>query len=105
MMGTMAHLTPLARGSRDPKEFVKFLLTRGGVPKDPDHRRHTQAEEGRMTPRCPFAYDQACCMHPPFAECYAFQASSIASNLDPKLMPKEQDQITIRKVFTLILFG
>ena len=31
----MAHLTPLARGSRDPKAFVKFLLTRGGVPKGP----------------------------------------------------------------------
>ena len=49
----MAHLTPLARGSRDPKEFVKFLLTRGGVPKDPDHRHNAQAEEGRMTPTLP----------------------------------------------------
>ena len=45
----MTHLTPLARGSRYPKEFTKCLLTRGGVPKDPDHRRHAQAEEGRMT--------------------------------------------------------
>ena len=46
----MAHLTPLAKGSRYPKEFKKCLLTRGGAPKDPDHRRHAQAEEGRMTP-------------------------------------------------------
>ena len=32
-------------------------------------------------------------MHPPFAECYAIQAFHIASNLDPKLVPEEQDQI------------
>ena len=46
----MTPLTLLARGSRDPKKFSTFLLTQGGVPKDPDHRRHEQAEEGRMTP-------------------------------------------------------
>ena len=29
------------------------LLTGGGVPKDPYHRRHERAEEGRMTPTLP----------------------------------------------------
>ena len=47
------HTSLLARGSRDPKEFIKFLFTQGRVPKDPDHRRHAQAEEGRMTPTLP----------------------------------------------------
>ena len=28
-------------------------------------------------------------VHPPFVECYAIQAFSIASDFDPKLMPKE----------------
>ena len=51
---------------------------------------------------CPLLYDQARCIHPPFVECYAIQAFSIASNLDPKLMPKEQYQITMRKVCIII---
>ena len=38
----------------------------------------------------------------PFIECYAIQAFSIAFNLDSKLMPKEQNQITMRKVCTVI---
>ena len=37
-----------------------------------------------------------------FVECYAVQAFSIVSNLDPKLTPKEQDQIPMRKVCTFI---
>ena len=57
--------------------------------------------EGRLQ-HCPLAYDQARCMHPPFVECYAIQAFSIASNHHPKLMPKDQDQIMMRKVCTLI---
>ncbi len=32
----MTHFTPLARGSKDPKKFVNFLLTQVGVPKDQD---------------------------------------------------------------------
>ena len=51
---------------------------------------------------CPFSYDQACYMHPPSVECYVVQAFSIASDFDPKLMPKEQNQITMRKVCTVI---
>ena len=51
---------------------------------------------------CSLSYDQACCMHPPFVECYAVQAFSYASNLGPKLMSKEKNQIIIRKVCTLI---
>ena len=47
-------------------------------------------------------YDQARCIHPPFVECYAVQAFSVASNLDPKLMPKVQDQIPRRKICTLL---
>ena len=34
------------------------------------------------------------CIHPPFVECYAIQVFSIAS----KLIPKELNQITMRKV-------
>ena len=50
----------------------------------------------------PFSHDQARCIHPPFAECYAIQAFSIASDFDPKLMPKIQNQITMRKVCIVI---
>ena len=52
--------------------------------------------------RCPLSYDQARCIHPPFAECYAIQAFSIASDFDPKQMPKVQNQITMRKVCIVI---
>ena len=41
------------------------------------------------------SYDQAYCAHSPFVECYAVQAFSTASDLDPKLMPKEKNQIMI----------
>ena len=40
---------------------------------------------------CPLSYDQARCIHPPFVECYAIQKFSIASDFDPKLMPKIQN--------------
>ena len=39
---------------------------------------------------CPLSYDQARCIHPPFVECFAIQSFSIASDFDPKLMPKMQ---------------
>ena len=52
--------------------------------------------------RCPLSYDLAHCIHPPFVECYAIQAFSIASDFDPKLMPKRQNQITMRKVCIVI---
>ena len=48
------------------------------------------------------SYDQGCCMHPPFVKCYAVQAFSIASDIDPKLMPTEKNQITMRKVCAVI---
>ena len=44
---SITHLIQLARGSSG---YQKNLLTRGGVPKDPDHRRHAQEEEGSMAP-------------------------------------------------------
>ena len=37
----MTHLIQLARGSSG---YQKILLTRDGVPKDPDHRRQAQEE-------------------------------------------------------------
>ncbi len=46
-----------------------------------------------MTPTLPPSHDQARCMHPPFAECYAIQAFSIASDFDSQLMPKDGDII------------
>ena len=45
--------TPLTRGSKILSSTEGFLLTRGGVPKDPDHRRHVQVEERRMVPTLP----------------------------------------------------
>ena len=51
---------------------------------------------------CPLSYDQACCMHPPSVKCYAAQAFSFKSDVDPKLMPKEKNQIAKRKVCTVI---
>ena len=103
--GKMALLIQLAMGSGRTTRYLKvlkILLTRGGVPKDPVRRCHAQEEEGGWLQRCPLSYDQARCIHPPFVECYAVQAFSIASNLDPKLMPKEQDQIPMINVCTLI---
>ena len=88
----MTHITALARGSRDPKKIVNFLLTRGGGPEGPGPSSPCAGRGGKDNSN----------VAPLHAECYAIHASSIASNLDPKLMPKEQDQITIRKVCTLI---
>ena len=48
--------------------------------------------------RCQLSYDQARCMHPPSIKYYVIQAFSITSDFDPKLMLKEQNQITMRKV-------
>ena len=43
-------------------------------------------------------------MYPPSVECYAVQAFTIASNFDPKRMPKEQNQVTTRKVSIVTQF-
>ena len=51
----------------------------------------------------PFLYDQARCIHLHFVKCYVIQAFSIASDFDSKLMPKEQNQLTMRKVCAIIL--
>ena len=81
----------------------KNLLTGGGVPKDLDQRRHAQEEKRRMSPVLPPpSHDLVRCIHPPFAECYAVQAFSIASDFNSKLMPKEQNQITMRNVCVVI---
>ena len=97
MTGTMTHKILLVRFQGE-----EILLTRDGVLKDAYRRRHGPAEEGRMTPTLPPSYDQARCIHPPFAECYAIQAFSIPSDFDPQLMPKIQNQITMRKVCIVI---
>ena len=60
-----------------------------------------QRREGWLQ-RCPLSHDQARCIHPPSAECYAIQAFSIASDFDPQLMPKIQNQIAMRKVSIVI---
>ena len=60
-----------------------------------------QRSEGWLQ-QCPLSYYQARCIHPPSAECYAIQAFSIASDFDPKRMPKVQYQITMRKVCIVI---
>ena len=60
-----------------------------------------QRREGWLQ-RCPLSYDQAGCIHPPSVECYVIQAFSIASDFDPQLMPKIQNQIAMRKVCIVI---
>ena len=60
-----------------------------------------QRREGWLQ-HCPLSHDQARCIHPPFAEFYAIQAFSIASDFDPQQMPKKQNQITMRKVCIVI---
>ena len=60
---------------------------------------HRKRREGWLQ-HCPLSYDKAHCIHPLFVKCYAVPAFSIASNLHPKLMPKVQDQIPMRKVCT-----
>ena len=52
--------------------------------------------------QCPLSCDPTCCIHPPFVERYAVQMFSIVPNLDTKQMPKEQDQVPMRKICTLI---
>ena len=48
MTGTMTHNILLIRF-----QGGKFLLIQAGVSKDPYHRRHGPAEEGRMSPTYP----------------------------------------------------
>ena len=60
-----------------------------------------QRREGWLQ-RCPLSYDQVRCIHPSSVECYAIQAFSIASDFDPQLMPKIQNQITMRKICIVI---
>ena len=46
----MTNIVQLTRGQ---KKWTKNLLTKGGAPKDLDHRRHAQEEERKMTPTLP----------------------------------------------------
>ena len=62
---------------------------------------HRKRREGWLQ-RCPLSYDQARCVHPPSVECFAIQAFSIVFDFGPKLMPKVQNQTTIRKVCIVI---
>ena len=55
-----------------------------------------------MTPTLPPFARPGSLHAPTFAECYAIQAFSIASDFDPQLMPKIQNQITMRKVCIFI---
>ena len=75
-----------------------YLLTGDGVLDDPNNSRHAQKKEGGMPPTLPLSYDQTYCIHTDFVECCVAQAFPIASNFDPKLMPEEQNQITMKKV-------
>ena len=43
--------------------------------------------------RCSLSYDYACCRHLPSVECHAAPAFLFGSDLEPKLMPKEKNQI------------
>ena len=97
MTGTMTRNILLTRlqGKKSYLPRVGFLRTRT------IDAMGRQRREGWLQ-RCPLSYDQARCIHPPFAECYAIQAFSIASDFDPLLMPKIQNQIPMRKVCIVI---
>ena len=54
------------------------------------HSDHAQEEKGRMTPRLPPFVRPGSLHAPTFCWIYAIQAFFIASDFDPKLMPKEK---------------
>ena len=88
MTGTMTHNILLTRFQRE-----KVLLTKeGSLRTRTVDAMGRQRREGWLQ-HCPLSYDQARCIHPPFVECYAMQAFSIASDFDPQLMPKIQNQM------------
>ena len=95
VMRTMTHLTQLTRGSRGHGNS-KTPTYPGWGPKGPGPSSPYAGVGGQDDSNI------AHCIHQPFAECYAVQAFSIASNLDPKLMPNEHDQIMMRTVCTVI---
>ena len=97
-MGTMTHNILLTR-LQGKKQF--YLPGMGSLRTRTVDAMGRQRREGWLQ-HCPLSYDQARCSHPPFAECYAIQAFSIASDFDPQLMPKIQNQITMRKVCIVI---
>ena len=88
----MIHNTLLTRYSKENKVY---LLGTGSRRTRTTDAMRTKRREGWLQ-HCPLSYDQARCIHSPFVEYYAIQAFSIASDLDLKLMPKEQYQITMK---------
>ena len=98
--GTMTHSILLTRFQVGKNNAY---LTKVEVRKDPYRKPDGQEEEEGWLQHCPLSYDQARCIHPPFVEYYGIQAFSIASDFDPKLMPKIQNQITMRKVIQSLL--
>ena len=96
--GVMTYNILLTRYSRENKVYLLGMGPRRTRTADAMRRKR---REGWLQ-HCPLSYDQAHCIHPPFVECYAIQGFSFASDLDPKLMSKEQYQITIRKVCIVI---
>ena len=87
----MTHNTLLTRDSRENKVYLLGMGSRRTLTADAMRKKKRE----RWLQHCPLSYDQACCIHPPFVECYAMQAF-------PKLMPKEKYQITMRKVCIVI---
>ena len=94
----MTHSTLLTRYSRENKVYLLGMVSRRTRTADSMRRK---GSEGWFK-HCALSHDQARCIHPPFVECFTIQAFSIASDFDPKLMPKKQSQITMRKVWIVI---
>ena len=103
MTGTMTHNILLTRylGTKREKGKQFYLPGVGSLRTRTVDSMSRQRREGWLQ-HYPLSHDQARCIHPPFAEFYAIQAFSIASDFDPQQMPKKQNQITMRKVCIVI---
>ena len=100
MTGTMTHNILLTRFQGGKKQC---LLTRGWIPEETVPYTPWAGRGGKDDSNIAhFLTTRLAAFTPPSAECYAIQAFSIASDFDPKLMPKIQNQITMRKVCIVI---
>ena len=70
---------------------------------DSDHHRHAREEEGRITPTLP-PFVRPGSLHTPhlLSNVIGSKDFQVHLILTPQLMPKEQNQITMRKVCSVI---
>ena len=100
MAGPRTHIIQLTREEKGRKLDLPGMVSRRTQTAVAMRRKR---REGWLQ-RWPLSYDQARCIDPRFAECYAVQVFSIISDFDPKLMSTEKNPITMRKVCSVIQF-